>query len=424
MNDIAISVKNVSKKFRMYNYPAERLKELLHPFKKKYHREFWALRDINLEVPRGSTYGIVGQNGSGKSTLLQVICGILQPTTGSVEVNGRISALLELGAGFNRDFTGRENVFMQGAVMGMGREEMLERFDRIADFADIGDFIDQPVKTYSSGMYVRLAFSVAINVDPDILIVDEALSVGDIRFQARCFDKIEDMRKGGATIIFVTHATQTFQSLCNHGLLLDSGSIFSEGSPKDVSQIYHKLQRDREHAYQERLKQKSKEVKIEKLSSEPKSGAMQGEFRFGLQTAQIMDFKIFNHEDVETLTLETGKRFKVWMKIAFHGDVANPSVGVMIRNPQGQNLLGIHSYHERRISFGAKKEGDELSVTLESEMLLNPGNYTLNIGVADHASDYDYKSIDVRNNIAAIAVYGEEFSYGLVHNPGKVSLEG
>ena len=425
--DIAISVRNISKSFRMYNSPAERLKELLHPFKKKYHKDFWALRDISLEIPRGTTFGIIGQNGSGKSTLLQIICGILQPTTGTVQVNGRISALLELGAGFNRDFTGRENVFMNGAVMGVSREEMEERFERIAEFADIGHFIDQPVKTYSSGMYVRLAFSVAINVDPDILIVDEALSVGDIRFQARCFDKIEEMRKKGATIIFVTHATQTFQNLCNYGLLLDNGTHFAEGQPKDVSQIYYKLQRDREHAYQERLKKRETE-KVEKIeeqkpASTSKTATMDGEFRFGIKTAQIVDFKVFNHEDIETLSLETGKKFKVWMRIEFHGDVKNPAVGVMLRNPQGQNLLGIHSYHERRMDLGEKKEGDELSVTLESEMLLNPGNYTLSIGIADHNTDYDYRSIDVRNHIAGINVLGKGFCYGLIHNPGRIILE-
>jgi lipopolysaccharide transport system ATP-binding protein len=431
-SEIAISVRNLSKSFRMYNTPSERVKELLHPFKKKYHKDFWALRDINIEVLKGTTFGIIGQNGSGKSTLLQVICGILQPTIGTARINGRISALLELGAGFNNEFTGRENVFMNGAVKGISREEMERRFERITDFAEIGHFIDQPVKTYSSGMYIRLAFSVAINIDPDILIVDEALAVGDVRFQARCFDRIEEMRNKGVTILFVTHALQTFQTLCSRGVLLDNGTIFAEGEPKDISQIYHKLQRDREHAYQERLKSRTKSVKKDsgeappenkKNIASPKSDTGQEEFRFGLRTAKITDFKVYNHEDVETYSLESGKKFKVWMKIEFFGDVENPAVGVMIRNPQGQNLLGIHSYHGHRINFGEKKSGDMLSVTLESLMSLNPGRYTLNIGLADHRTDFDYDSIDIRNNVAGISVFGQEFTYGLINNPANITVQ-
>jgi ABC-type polysaccharide/polyol phosphate transport system ATPase subunit len=422
---IAISVNNVSKAYKVYSSPGERLKEILHP-RKKYHKEFWALKDVSIQVPKGSSVGIVGQNGSGKSTLLQVICGLLRPTSGSVRVNGRISALLELGAGFNRDFTGRENVFMNGAIMGISRKEMEERFERIADFAEIGHFIDQPVKTYSSGMYVRLAFATAINIDPEILIVDEALSVGDVRFQARCFDKIEKMRDAGATVLFVTHAMPTFQSVCQYGYLLDNGTLFAEGDPKEVSLVYHKLQRDREHEYQERLKKKSAAPVAPTQPSKTasaKANTLQGEFRFGLQTAKIVDFKVLNHEGNETTMLETGKKFRVWMRIEFYGHVKNPAVGVMVRNPQGQNLLGIHSYHEKRMDLGEKNSGDVLNLTLESEMLLNPGKYILNIGIADHETDYEYKSIDVRNNICSIGVYGKSFVYGLIHNPGEVKLE-
>lgn len=237
----AISVKGLGKKYKMFSSPSESLKELLHPFGKKYHKEFWALRNISFEIDKGQCVGIVGCNGCGKSTLLQMLCRVFQPTEGSVEVNGRISALLELGAGFNPDFTGRDNVYLNGALMGITREEMDERFQRIADFADIGDFIEQPVKIYSSGMYVRLAFAVAINVDPDILIVDEALSVGDEAFQRKCFARIEQLKKNEATILFVSHAASTVVELCDWAMLLDGGELIMTGSAKAVVSRYHKI---------------------------------------------------------------------------------------------------------------------------------------------------------------------------------------
>ncbi len=239
--DNAITLRDVSKSYKMYASPADRLKELMHPFGKKYHGEFQALKDVSIDVPRGMSLGIVGRNGSGKSTLLQVIAGILQPTTGTVAVHGRISALLELGAGFNRDFTGRENVFMQGALMGISKDEMAEKFESIARFAEIGDFIDQPVMTYSSGMYVRLAFATAINVDPEILIVDEALAVGDEAFQRKCYARIKDFQKKGVTTLFVSHSASAITELCGRAMLFEKGELLCDGRPKEVITDYHKL---------------------------------------------------------------------------------------------------------------------------------------------------------------------------------------
>ena len=237
----AISLRNISKSYKMYASPADRLKELVHPFGRKYHGEFQALKDVSIDVPRGMSLGIVGRNGSGKSTLLQVIAGILQPTTGSVQVQGRISALLELGAGFNRDFTGRENVFMQGALMGISREEMEGKFESIARFAEIGDFVDKPVRTYSSGMYVRLAFATAINVDPEILIVDEALAVGDEAFQRKCYARIKAFQKQGVTTLFVSHSAAAIIELCGRAMLFEKGELLCDGRPKEVITDYHKL---------------------------------------------------------------------------------------------------------------------------------------------------------------------------------------
>ncbi|MEO1373630.1 MAG: ABC transporter ATP-binding protein, partial [Cyanobacteria bacterium J06635_10] len=238
--EIAISLQNVSKCFKRYAHPVDRLKELLLP-QKTYAQEFWALRDINLEVPRGHSLGIVGRNGSGKSTLLQIVVGTLTTTSGEARVNGRISALLELGSGFNPEFTGRQNVFLNGRLLGLEQQQIEAKFDDIAAFADIGDFIEQPVKTYSSGMFVRLAFAVAINVEPDILVVDEALAVGDEAFQRKCFSRIQAIQDSGGTILFVSHSASHVIELCDYAVLLDRGDLLLYGSPKSVITNYHKL---------------------------------------------------------------------------------------------------------------------------------------------------------------------------------------
>jgi ABC-type polysaccharide/polyol phosphate transport system ATPase subunit len=238
---VAISVKSLSKKYRLFNSPEERFKESLHPFKKKYHKEFWALKDISIDVKKGSTVGIIGRNGSGKSTLLQTICGVLRATSGEVTVNGRISALLELGAGFNPELTGRQNAVLNGIVQGFSKEEMNAKIPRIEEFADIGEFFDQPVKIYSSGMFVRLAFASAINVDPDILIVDEALAVGDAKFQHKCYNKFLEFQGNGKTILFVTHSTEAVVRHCDTAILLDHGRVIDMGDPKTITNYYMDL---------------------------------------------------------------------------------------------------------------------------------------------------------------------------------------
>ncbi|RWI44037.1 MAG: ABC transporter ATP-binding protein [Mesorhizobium sp.] len=246
---VAVRVRDVSKHYVMFERPEDRFKQMVVPRlerligrpPRRYFRDFAALSGVSLEIGRGETVGIIGRNGSGKSTLLQIICGTLQPTSGSVEVNGRIAALLELGAGFNPEFTGRENVFLNASILGVPRKEMEWRFDDIARFADIGSFIDQPVKTYSSGMYVRLAFATAINVDPDILVVDEALAVGDEAFQRKCFARIEQIKDNGGTILFVSHGAQTIVQLCSRAILMDAGELILQGRPKTIVAQYQRL---------------------------------------------------------------------------------------------------------------------------------------------------------------------------------------
>jgi lipopolysaccharide transport system ATP-binding protein len=241
LSDCAITVRNLGKSYALFSKPQDRLKQMIWRGKRKYYQEFLALKDINMDVFKGETIGIIGANGSGKSTLLSIICGNLTPTSGEVTVNGRISALLQLGAGFNPQFTGRENVYVNGIVLGSTREQIEERFDEIERFADIGEFIDHPVKTYSSGMFVRLAFAVAINVDPDILIIDEALSVGDMAFQRKCFARMESIRRNGATIVFVSHALETVLDICDRTVLLHGGERIFTGKSKEAVARYQKL---------------------------------------------------------------------------------------------------------------------------------------------------------------------------------------
>ncbi len=238
MNDIAIKVDNLAKVYRLYDSQMDRLKESLHPLRKKYHHDFYALKDVNFEINKGETIGIIGKNGCGKSTLLQIITGVLTPTTGTVIVNGKIAALLELGAGFNPALTGIENVYFNGALMGFTREEMDDKLDHILSFADIGEFVHQPVKVYSSGMFVRLAFAAAISVDPDVLIIDEALSVGDLSFRNKCMDRVARLHHKGTTVLFVTHDLSTLQMFCDRVVWMDSGQVKEDGNPVSIAQSY------------------------------------------------------------------------------------------------------------------------------------------------------------------------------------------
>lgn len=425
-DDIAIKVENLTKVYKLYDTPFHRLQEALNPFGRKYHKDFYALRDLSLEVKKGDTVGIIGQNGAGKSTLLKIITGVITPTNGSVTVNGKISALLELGAGFNPQISGLENVYFNGTLLGFSKEQMDAKLDDILSFADIGDFIHQPVRIYSSGMFVRLAFAVAVHIEPEILIVDEALSVGDLMFQSKCFEKIKSLMDGGVTTLFVTHNMNTVTTLCNKAYMIDGGRVCSVGSPKEVTLSYYRMQREREHARKEKdlvkpalADQENPSTVAPRVSA--RAQTQPGEERFGLGSAKIVDFAVFNDDGVETHTLVTGRRFSVKVDIEFSGEVKNPCVGVMFKTAQGQSLLGIHSYHGNRINYGPKKAGDRLSLIFESEMAINPGKYLMNIGIADHETDLDYKNIDSRHNIASINVIGKAFSWGLIHSSGCVT---
>ena len=388
-SDIAISVKNLTKTYRIFGHPGDRIKQALTMGRMKFHKEFIALQDISLEIKRGETVGIIGRNGSGKSTLLELICGILKPTSGTVQVNGRVSALLELGAGFNPEFTGRENVYFQGAVMGIGKEEMELRFDDIATFADIGEFIDQPVRTYSSGMYVRLAFAVAVHADAEIVVVDEALAVGDEAFQRKCFSRLSALREEGTTILFVSHSAAAVTELCSGAVLLENGEILAIGSPKSLVDRYHKLL----YAPPERMRVVAQEIRDAKETDTKveDSGVSDGtgmNYHFLSQNAVYYESRgawienpCITCEDGRPVNiLERGKTYIYRYEVRFEQEARDVRFAMLIKTKTGFELGGITSHsHGDGIT---KVEGPcRKTVAFPFRCNLLPGLYFLNSGV-------------------------------------------
>jgi|Deesub1362A_J573_1020465.scaffolds.fasta_scaffold00077_9 ABC-type polysaccharide/polyol phosphate transport system ATPase subunit len=416
--DIAVSIKNLSKSFKLYRSPVERLKELIHPLKKKYHRDFWALRDINIDIPKGTTFGIIGQNGSGKSTLLQLIAGILRPTTGSIQVDGRVSALLELGAGFSPGFTGRENVFMQGAIMGIGREEMERRFNQIVDFAGIGQFIDQPVKTYSSGMYVRLAFAVAINVDPDILIVDEALAVGDDMYKRRCYRKIEEFQKNGKTIIFVSHSLPVVTGICDQVMLLDGGEVVEVGEPGKIVNVYLEMLASRE-VKQSDVLERAETIGRRREGAGISAVTSPSEYRFGSRDAEIIDIKIIDKNGRNVEVLKSREEYTIRVSTLFKKDVQEPVVGFMIKTVYGMQIFGTST--ELKNAIGPVKAGTVVMTDFSQKIYLNPGSYSLSVAVLEITSEQRI-SLDRRLDVMVFKVVGKPEAYGIVDMGAEVQI--
>jgi lipopolysaccharide transport system ATP-binding protein len=408
--DIAVSVRNVSKVYRIYDRPEHRLVQMATLGRVRPFTEFSALHDVSLEVRRGET---VGSNGCGKSTLLQMICGILQPTQGSVSVQGRIAALLELGAGFNGEFTGRENVYMNGAILGFSREEMDARFEQIAQFAGIGDFIERPVKTYSSGMFVRLAFSVATAVEPDILIVDEALAVGDEGFQRKCYSRIEAIKERGGTILFVSHGAQTIVQLCDRAVLLDAGEKLLEGEPKPVVSQYQRLVNlDDASAATIRAELKALGAQAPHRDGSGSSSSLEGPERIaggknanqtpaGQPTlewldpniasnnsvmyesngATIQNAKISTLEGIEINVVRSRARYRFSYDVTFDRDCRNVGFGMLIKTVSGLELGGADSYFEETLRVQSITPPADYHVEVEFDCNLTAGTYFINAGV-------------------------------------------
>lgn len=377
----AIRVEGVSKQFRIYNHASDRLKEILTRGRWARHREFWALRDINFEVEQGTTFGIVGPNGCGKSTLLQIVAGTLEPTHGATTHNGRISALLELGAGFKPEFTGIENVFMNGSLMGFTHAEIEAMLPEIERFAEIGEFIQQPVKTYSTGMYVRLAFAAAISVRPQILIVDEALAVGDAVFQHRCIRRIRQLQESGTTIVLVSHDPHAIRALCSTALLLHEGQIQALGNPVDVLNRYQKLIMARETAYDQSQPAAEPVTDVEEIEIAPK---LSYTFRHGDRTAEIIAVQLLNLAQEQIEFVETGEEVAVRVRVLFHAAVEVPVCGFLIRNRHGIHIYGTNT-ELQRLEFDAVQAGEIVEATFRFNCWLAPDTYSLTVGV--HSPD-------------------------------------
>jgi len=393
-----ISVRGISKCYEIYDKPIDRLKQTLWRGKRRYYREFWALRDISFEVRRGESIGIIGRNGSGKSTLLQIIAGTLRPTHGEVEVHGRVAALLELGSGFNPDFTGRENAFLNGAILGMTKPEVERRFDAIAAFADIGQFIDMPVKTYSTGMLVRLAFAVQIQLEPDILIVDEALAVGDSLFQKRCYQKLEEMRAKGLTLVFVSHDQESVRTLTTRALLLDGGQVRALGSSAEVVLEYRRLLHEQEKKYNEQLMEL-------KNAPAPSSAASDSQprrsdaYSFGDLDALITGVQILDEHGKAASTFYPGQLMIIRVHCQLARDLSHLNVAVRIRNKEGVKVYSWGTLNQDISIWSGRatgpvfwdrkfKAGEEIVVDLECDCPLGANFYEVQAAISQENDRY------------------------------------
>src|SRR6201988_297409 len=381
----ALRVESVSKQYRIYDRPADRLKETLTRGRWTAHREFWALKDISFDVEPGTTTGIIGPNGSGKSTLLQIITGTLEPTHGSVSLEGRVAALLELGAGFNAEFTGIENVFMNAALMGLSKAETEQLLPEIASFAEIGDFLYQPMNVYSSGMYIRLAFAAAIAVSPQILIIDEALAVGDAVFQHRCTRRIKEMQANGTTILFVSHDPGAIRALCSRAILLNGGKMEADGPPTEVLNHYQKIIMARETAYAESQTTDSapeEELLLHNVSASTE--APSHTFRHGNRDAEIVKIDLLNTSRQRVELVETGEQLFLRMFVLFHKPVEEPVFGFLIRNRHGIHLYGTNP-DIQQAGIGPVKAGEVIEANFSFNSWLAPDTYS--ITVATHSVD-------------------------------------
>jgi len=431
-SEIAIKVNALDKCYHVYDKPQDRLKQSLLPRihrlfgkpEKLYHRDFWAVKNVSFEIPKGQTIGIIGQNGSGKSTLLQMICGTLTPSSGTIETKGRVAALLELGSGFNPDFSGRDNVYMNAALLGLEKSEIDARFDQIVQFADIGKFIDEPIKSYSSGMMVRLAFSVQAQIDPDILIVDEALSVGDAKFQAKCFDRLRQLKENGTSILLVTHSSEQIVTHCDSAILLERGEVLEQGDPKVVVNRYYDVLFGKDQhviavpasapAKSSSPKSNSHHLSVDSDLFSARQGYNPYEYRWGDKSAAILDFHT-ECEGIEyPLSVKTGKIITLQLTVSFFKKLINPIFGLTVKTKEGVTLYGSNT---ELLSVGSMREAGEadstviLSATIHAN--LAPGDYFVSLGIATRDGE-TITPHDRRYDSIHFAVESPEPFFGLV----------
>lgn len=424
MNDYVIEVNGVKKVYKLYDKPTLRMKEAFSLTGKKYHKEFHALQDISFQVKRGEMVGIIGKNGAGKSTLLKIITGVLTPTSGSVTINGKISALLELGAGFNPEYTGVENIYLNGSMMGFSKEEMDQKLDAIIEFADIGEFIYQPVKSYSSGMFARLAFAVSINVEPDILIVDEALSVGDVFFQAKCYKKLNDLKKSGKTILFVTHDMGSVIKYCNRAILINGGMIAEEGKPAEIVDIYKKVLVGQYDADDDNNEDEGK-ISISNDESDQQTLKWKDYMlnnpnhqNYGDNRAEIVDFGIFDQDNQINNNISKMDNFSIKMKVKFNETIKNPIFAFSIKDTKGTEITGTNTIIEN-VDTGTVQAGQTVTVEFKQKMIIQGGQYLLLLG----CTGFERDNLVVYNrlyDICCITVISDKTTVGYFDMDSKV----
>ena len=438
----AIAVEGLSKCYHIYDKPRDRLAQALWGGRRRFYREFWALRDVSFEVPQGAAVGIVGRNGSGKSTLLQLVCGTLSPTTGSVQVRGRVAALLELGSGFNPELSGRENVFLNGAILGLSEEEVRSRYDAIVAFAEIGEFLDQPIRTYSSGMVVRLAFAVSVNVDADILVIDEALAVGDARFQLKCAKAMDRMRDQGKTLLFVSHDGGAIKRLCSEAVLLERGKLLLRASPNDTLNIYSKLLADdrgeaaiaadiealarapRGVAPAPTPAQDQGDARAARIiAAEREHAEVTGqEFSYGGDEGRIESITVTDEAGAPRATFTSGERARVEMVLAAgSGEVADSIFALVVKDVRGQEIYGTNTYFQR-LAVPTIAAGDRFRASFTLAMNVMPGSYFLSLGWTRFEGT-DLAVVHRRYDVVKVDILPADVSIGIANCFAKISFE-
>ena len=419
---VSIKVSGISKIYKLYGKSIDKVKEAFSLTRKKRYEEFYALNQISFEVYKGETFGIVGTNGSGKSTLLKIITGVVKPNSGTIHIDGKVSALLELGAGFNPEYTGMENIYLNGTTMGYSREEMKRKVPTILDFADIGEFVHQPVKSYSSGMFVRLAFAVAININPEILIVDEALSVGDVFFQAKCYRKFEEFKQQGKTILFVSHDLGSITKYCDRAILLNKGEKIFEGTPKETVDIYKKVLVNQFEPSELETDEDANDItKFSKEKDWKKSIQVNPELiEYGEKSAEIIDYALLDENGLITNTFMKGTFFSVRMKIQAHAKVKEPIFAFTIKNLQGIELTGTNTTYEKA-EVPPMEPGDIREVTFTQRLDLQGGEYLVSLGCTGY-QDGDFQVFHRLYDVCSLTVISDKNTVGYYDMNSKVSL--
>lgn len=426
---IAIQVKKLEKAYKLYDKPSDRLKESLGLSRKKRYKEHYALKGVDMTIYQGETVGIIGTNGSGKSTILKIITGVLNPSGGQVSVNGRISALLELGAGFNMEYNGIENVYLNGTMIGFSEKEIAAKMDDILEFADIGDYVYQPVKTYSSGMFVRLAFAVAINIEPEILIVDEALSVGDVFFQAKCYHKFEEFKKMGKTILFVSHDLSSISKYCDKVVLLNQGVKLGEGSPKEMIDAYKQVLVGQYPLAEEKEGNLLGDKDINAAAAAKAGQGTTGHgavinpdlLEYGTRAAMIEDYYVTDEAGRNTSAIIKGQNCSVHMRVRFLEDIPEPIFAFSIKNIKGVEITGTNTMLEKAflepVTAGSVKE-----ITFTQKIDLQGGEYLLSLGVTGYENE-DFKVYHRLYDVLNMTVISDKDTVGYYDTNSEVRVK-